>query len=82
VQRHAKTQTRLLLSAPFADRHSRRPLLVAEEKGLQRLQRLQWLDADLAFPVIFSKRCAWRCPNWAALLMGYFESPCWEIKPG
>ena len=41
------------------------------------------VDADLAFPVIFSKRCAWGCPNWAALLMGYFESPySWEIKLG
>ena len=39
------------------------------------------VDADLAFPAIFSKRYALGCPNWAALLMRYFESP-WEIKLG
>ena len=61
------------------DRHSRRPLLVAEKKGLHRLQ---WMRT-LRFMSFFSKRFrALGCPNWAALLMGYFESPCWEIKPG
>ena len=60
------------------DRHSGRPLLVAEKKGLHRLQ---WMRT-LCFMSFFSKRCALGCPNWAALLMGYFESPYWEIKLG
>ena len=61
------------------DRHSRRPLLVAEKKGLHRLQ---WMRT-LRFMSFFSKRFrALGCPNWAALLMGYFESPYWEIKLG
>ena len=61
------------------DRHSGRPLLVAEKKGLHRLQ---WMRT-LRFMSFFSKRFrALGCPNWAALLMRYFESPYWEIKLG
>ena len=62
------------------DPHSGRQLLVAEKKGLHRLQ---WMRT-LRFMSFFSKRFrALGCPNWAALLMGYFESPySWEIKLG